>query len=81
MARSKDTNIPRTWTDAETLAESQLWAVKAGCIAIAFGGGTPDNEDGIPFYTGDVLRLEAGETVQYRRLSHDAAHLQREPKA
>ena len=81
MARSKETNISAEWTGPETLAESQLWEVKAGSVSIAFGAVGPDLDDGITMNAGDVIRIEAGEIVHYRRTSGQPAHLQREPKA
>lgn len=81
MARSVENNIGASWGDAETLAESQLWQVKSGAVAVTFGSGdAPSLEAGITLSAGDVIRMESGEVVRKRRVSSEEAVLVREPK-
>ena len=82
MARSIETStLTADWSDAETMAEAQLWQVKAGAVALTFGAGAaPSFDAGITLLAGDVIRIEAGEVVRRRRTSGEPAILVREPK-
>lgn len=77
---SRITNISDSaWSSPITLNAREVWQVQEGAVRLAFGADAPgDPSDALILDRRDVIEIEDGETVRYRRHSSSPAVLVRQ---
>jgi mannose-6-phosphate isomerase-like protein (cupin superfamily) len=75
-------NISETaWSAAVTPDSREIWQVQAGAVIMSFGATAPtDPGDGIILRREDVIEIEQGEVVRYRRYTNSPAVLVRKAR-
>ncbi len=67
-------DLTSQWSEGVLLNAAELYQCKVGSVNIATGDTKPVEEiDGVTLVAGQVLPLESGLTVYWRRNSDDAA--------